>query len=329
MNTFETIKPIKNTQEIIAEKIKNNLDEFLQDAEHELSHETQNAIPALTESITESLQTQWNASENALEKVAYNKFKKEFIIGDTSATAGEIISSRHWGKSYAFPDELESSIQGKKLLREATTYHTMDRLTTILNHELATNLALKYESKDLFKSQAFQKIAERTAESAPASEQLGVFAESMMQGTLERIAIDREDLGLMVLPGNAAQDVLEKIDFVISTKTKKRGVGIETADPLYDEKHIGVQFTTNTAKAEYKKDQIEKSKLRGTPMDDIIYVALDQKTLAQAITTWKKAGEPLSGPWTFLEPTTRQGVLKELLGSVISEEQLGSVLKNS
>jgi hypothetical protein len=323
--SLETFIQPKNNQELIQGRLHHHLEEFLGDHKDSLSPETISALPIISKTISENIAVDWESSKE--NSVSYDKYKKSFILNQEKMSMGQLISSRHWGQKIAFPKSLESSLLGKKLLQHAVVHHTLDRVTTLLNHEMATNLAETYKTKDLFKSQAFEKIVERTREGMNASEQLGVFAESMIQGTLERIALDYEHLGLTILPGNASQDVLEKIDFVISTKQKKRGVGVEAVDPLYNEKHIGVQFTTNTSKSEFKKDQIEKSKLRGTLMDDIIYVALDHKTLVTAVEKWKQAGQPISGPWAYLDPDTRKGVLKGLLESVITEDQLASLLK--
>lgn len=239
---IEGISQPKNNQEIIREKLEHSLEKFLGDNKDSLSPETISALPIISKTISENITGEWESSKENI--VTYDKHKKSFILNGEKVSVGELISSRHWGKKITFPKSLESTLLGKKLLQHATVHHTLDRVTTLINHEMATNLAETYKNKDLMKSQAFEKIAQRTAGDSK-SEQLGVFAESMIQGTLERIALDYEHLGLTILPGNASQDVLEKIDFVISTKQKKRGVGVEAVDPLYDEKHIGVQFTTN------------------------------------------------------------------------------------
>lgn len=324
---FESSPAIQSPLENAHQKANDMVHEFIGNHETSLSQETLSALPAITRTIQENLRETWNNTPEH-RHVRYDKYKKSFLVGNQHVTAGEIIASRHWKETFAFPEQLDTSLAGKKLRNHALTYHTLDRVTTIINHEMAEHLEKTYADKDMMKSQAFGKIKERSQEGFH-SEQLGVFAESIIQGTLERIAIDCEDMGLEIIPANAGQDVLEKIDFIISTKQKRRGVGVETADPLYDEKHIGVQFTTNTSKSEFKKDQIEKSKLRGTQMDDIIYVALDHKTLAKAVEQWKKAGEPISGPWAYLNPHTRQAVLTNLLQGIITEEQLTRIKKQA
>ncbi len=316
-----------HTQEIVHERLISHIDEFLAEYTEMIEPGILEQIPTILTREQETLTKKWNSSF-ADNKVTYDKFKRRFMSGDARGTAGEFVASRHWGSRYAFPQELENSPLGKKLVREATTAHVCDTVTRKLNHVLATELATSYEDRDMGKAEAFRSIGKRSAETH-TNEQLGILAEGVIQGTLERLAIDYENLGLSILPGNAAQDVLQKIDFVITTKQKKQGVGVETVDPLYNEKHIGVQFTTNTSKESEKRDQIKKSKARGMTVDDIVYVALDYTTLVAAVAAWDKAGKPLVGPWGFLDTTTKQGVLKGLLESVLTEEQLASVLKQT
>lgn len=179
----------------------------------------------------------------------------------------------------------------------------------------------------MLKSKAYQAIADRsTLESS--SEQLGVIAESVMQGFAEMVAIDRPDLGISVAPANAYQDVAEKIDFIVTTKTKKRGAGIEVVDPLIEERHIGIQFTVNTSEKtrEHKHDQIEKAKARGTDLDDIVYFAFDVHMIRSAMNTWEQKGKPLSGIWGELSPEAQQRALDGLFTNVLSPEQQKSLM---
>ncbi len=151
-----------------------------------------------------------------------------------------------------------------------------------------------------------------------------------MQGFAEMVAVDRPDLGISVAPANAYQDVAEKVDFIVTTKTKKRGAGIEVVDPLIEERHIGIQFTVNTSEKtrEHKHDQIEKAKARGTDLDDIVYFAFDMKTLQQAINAWEQSGKPLSGVWNKLSKQAQVEAMRGLFETLLSDEQETSLLKS-
>lgn len=325
MTIYESFPKVesKSVSEQVEHTIMNRMEEFLDEQVSFISEHTHAVLPDLVKEQVQTLADSWNHAEvNSV--VSYDKYKKSFVAGTTPATAGEIIASRHWGHAYAFPEKLDASIQGKNARKNALAYHTTDTITEKLNHELATRFVVEYQNKDLLKAEAFQEVAKRT--DGNKSEQLGVFAEAIMQGVIETFAIDREDLGITVLPGNAYQDVIDKIDFIIATKQKKRGVGIEQAD-LSDEKHIGIQFTINTSKAVHKQDQIEKAKARGTHMDDIIYVAIDKKELSTAVEKWKKDGKNIRGPWNYLSADIRKNAIHALLGSVITPEQEQSIIK--
>lgn len=240
--------------------------------------------------------------------------KNKFKIGTTeNLTIGDIVSARRWGIDINPTEKTIESGQEKKLRKLINEKKSESIVYKHLNKELAEKLSEVYSKKDIFISSAYKKISERTG---TESKQLGVVAEQIIIGVLERIAIDRSDLGLSVIEANAYQDVNNKIDFILATKHKKRGVGVNRED-----KSIGVQFTTNIPKGEHKMEQIAKAKERGVDVDDIVYVAIDQKELAGAIHTWEKDNKPISGPWKFLPSKIREQVTKNLFTGLLEEEQ--------
>ena len=177
----------------------------------------------------------------------------------------------------------------------------------------------------MLKSKAYEHIAERSGEK---SEQFGVEAEQIVIGVLERLAIDRPDLGFTISEANAFQDVQNKIDFIINTKQKKRGVGVNREDVIFEEKSIGIQFTTNPKKSEHKAEQILKAKNRGVEVDDIVYVEIDSMVLHEAVREWGKAGKSIVGPWKFLPEGVRTQVLKNLFKGLLNEEQEKRLVKS-
>jgi hypothetical protein len=251
------------------------------------------------------------------------------LVNNEPVTAGQVVAARHLDSDIVLPKQLDQSGLGKKLRKTYIEQLIKDQLCTRLNYELATILAGEYRNRDLFKSQAYEKIAERSNLES-SKEQMGVIAESVMQGFTEMIAIDRPDLGITVAPANAYQDVAEKVDFIVTTKTKKRGAGIEVVDPLIEERHIGIQFTVNTSEKtrEHKQDQIEKAKARGTDLDDIVYFAFDMKTLQKAIHIWEQSGKPLSGVWHALPKGAQIEAIRGLFATLLTDEQEASLLKS-
>ncbi|MDB4984152.1 MAG: hypothetical protein JWM20_331 [Patescibacteria group bacterium] len=301
--------------------------EFLGDA---IEHLHEDQIAAIVErakssqsEILESIKTPSEHSRN----VSYDKFKKRFsVAGEEGVTMGQIIAARHMGMDVTIPEEVDQSGDGKKLRRILAEKISQDRIANDANRELGTVLSEKAKMRDMMKSEAYRKIAER---SGVESEQLGVKAEQIVMGALETIAIDRPDLGLSIASANAYQDVEEKIDFIISTKQKKRGIGIEKDEVSFDEKHIGIQFTINTSKREHKEDQIKKAKARGMDVDDILYVAIDMKILSLAISSWKKDGKSIKGPWSYLPESVRKAAIANLFDSVLTQDQVRGLVESA
>lgn len=256
--------------------------------------------------------------------VSYDKHKKSFFVEGAKVTPGQIIASRHLGFEFAVPTSLEQSGEGKRLRKKYITSVAEDHLFNQLNYSLADTLSQDVRKKDMLKAKAYGEIRDR---SNIESKQLGVLAEKVVTGFAEMIAIDRPDLGLTVTPGNAFLDVEQKIDFILETTHKKRGVGVEAGEVSEEHKSVGIQFTINTSKEESKLEQITKARERGMAVDDIIYVAIDQKTLKEALGAWEQAGKPLSGPMQFLPKQTQRKAISELFNNVLTEEQKQSLLK--
>lgn len=256
----------------------------------------------------------------------YDKYKKKFKIGkEEGLSIGSIVSARRWGIYISLPENINQSGEENKLNKIINTKKMELVLNSHLNKELAERLAEINRKKDAMVAIAYEKIAERTG---IESKQLGVMAEQIIIGVLEGISIDRSDLGFEVIEANAYQDVNNKIDFIVATKHKNRGVGVNKNEVSFEEKSIGVQFTTNISKGEHKADQIAKAKSRGVEVDDIVYVEMDQKILREAVSKWEKEGKEIAGPWKFLSPEIRKQILSNLLGGLLDEEQKKSLIKN-
>jgi len=308
-------RPINPEHRVMAEQ-------FLGDAIGYLS-------PESIDSIVVRAQELEVANDASFAYVTYNKYKKEFLLGKSVATKGQIISSRHFGTAVTLPDSLDQSFEGKTLRATYIQKLHQDFIVDELNKLLAESLARDIEHKDVLKAKAYTAIAERSGADKETNEQLGVIAEKLIYGVAEMISIDRPDLGITVHAANAYQDVEEKIDFIIATSHKKRGAGIETKDLEGEsqEKHIGIQFTINTSKESHKRDQIARAKERGIDVDDIVYLAIDSTLLRKAIGEWEKAGKPVSGPWAYLPTDAKHKAVSGLFQTMITPEQEASLLK--
>lgn len=317
---FEQIAPVVDQ---LASPLAESADRFLEDQKEFLSPEH---FSQIVEEVDSQRQRHMEdiGHEEGKRLVQYDKYKKSLTVAGEKSTLGEVVAARHLGIELALPASLESSGDGKKVRKLVVERNLEDVLFAKLNALLGSKLAETTRREDLLKAKAYEEIAKRSGEK---SEQLGVLAEQILIGVAETIAIDRPDLGITVLPANAYQDVEEKIDFIIESKQKKRGVGTEAKDLPEEAKSVGVQFTINTSKAAHKAEQIAKAKERGVHVDDIVYVAIEKKMLQEAVEKWTKAGKPISGPWAYLSEKTRRVTLQAIFGGVLSEEQERSLLK--
>jgi hypothetical protein len=80
--------------------------------------------------------------------------------------------------------------------------------------------------------------------------------------------------------------------------------------------------------AEHKMDQINKAKERGTDVDDIVYVDINDKLLKGAVSKWEKEGKTIAGPWGFLPNEIRKQTLARLFNGLLTVEQEKSLVKD-
>ena len=250
--------------------------------------------------------------------VSFDKDLKSFFIdGDKTKkiSLGEIISAQRLGFDFRLPKKLNQFEEGQKLIEMMAKNLLFEKF----NKELALVMSENTKHKDAFISKAYSEIAKRADNEGKSK---GIEAEGIVLGFLERITIDHPDFGITVTGANAHEDVEDKIDFIINQAEHiVRGVGINRSDFAFEKKSIGIQFTINTSAREKKLDQINKAKLRGVQVDDIIYVDIDQTILGTAIKEWKLNGKKMTGPFEYLPKDIKNSVIKNLLKGMITEEQ--------
>ncbi len=294
------------------------LNEFLDERERNLIGEEK--IKEIEDKTKEEV-----VETNSGKEISYDNRSKKFTIGTTETSMGELIASRHFGTKIKLPTENDKEAGDLKQLRKKySLFSRRNSFTTKLNSELAKKLS-ETETRNSGKKEAYDAIRKREEE---GSEQEGIVAEKMMIGALEMISIDRPDLRLEVRPSNAFQDVEEKIDFIITTKKKRKNIGIEEKNSKeFDEKSFGIQFTTNSSREEHKKRQIEKAKEMDLDVDDILYIAIDREVVHTALMDWEKKGKPITGPWGQLNKVTKTKALENIFKDILTEEQIKGILK--
>lgn len=312
---IETLPKVEKTPDFDYES---ELNEFLDEREKNLIGEEK--IKEIENKTKEEIFETASGKE-----VSYDKRTNKFTIGTTETSIGELVASRHFGTKIKLPIENEKEgIALKQLRKKYSSFSKRDSFTTKLNSELAKRLS-ETETRSDGKREAYDAIRKREVE---GSEQEGIVAEKMMIGALEMISIDRPDLRLEVRPSNAFQDVEEKIDFIITTKKKRKNIGIEEKNSKeFDEKSFGIQFTTNSSKEEHKKRQIDKAKEMDLDVDDILYIAIDRELVNTALVDWEKKGKPITGPWGQLNKVIKTKALENIFKDILTEEEIHSVLK--
>ncbi|HRH30978.1 MAG TPA: hypothetical protein PK886_02865 [Candidatus Paceibacterota bacterium] len=314
---YEGIQELPKIEKTPDFDYEGELNEFLDDREKNLIGEEK--IKEIENKTKEEV-----VETNSGKEVSYDKRANKFTIGLTETSIGELVASRHFGAKIKLPTENDKEAGALKQLRKKySLFLRRDSFTTKLNSELAKKLS-ESETRSSGKKEAYDAIHKRETE---GSEQEGVVAEKMMIGAIEMISIDRPDLRLEIRPSNARQDVEEKIDFIITTKKKRKNIGIEEKNSKeFDEKSFGIQFTTNSNKEEHKKRQIEKAKELELDVDDILYIAIDREIVHTALVEWEKKGKPISGPWGELNKFVKTKALENIFKNILSEEQIRSIL---
>lgn len=330
---FNQEKP--STAEITPEKIipkteafstlEKQADLFLGNEKDIIKHDVFLKILAEVNDMIPQIENDMKDSKNKW-SVRYDKYEKRFhTLLREKINVGDMISARRWGMNVFVRNSEKQSGDEKRFQKIMLEKLVNDKLHEKLNKELASELSEMTKMKDALMSNAYKKIAER---SDKKNEQLGIVTEQIVLGVLEGMSIDRSDLGFSVIEANAYQDVHDKIDFIIATKQKKKGVGINRNEVEFEGKSIGIQFTTNKSAFEHKTDQINKAKERGVEVDDIVYVDIDGKLMNEAIHKWENSRKPISGPWNFLPAEIRKQTLQNLFRGLLTEEQERSLVKD-
>lgn len=250
--------------------------------------------------------------------VEYDRRNKCFVVNNEHYTLGQIIAARRLGIDFHLPESLNESGDGKKLRKVLLEKMTTDKLYGELNKEIARMMSLITKINGIGLSNIYKEVGKR---SDGNSEQFGIRAEKIVLGFLEKISIDRPDLGIEVRESNAVEDVKNKIDFLVSSKHKVKGVGVNRNDFSFEEKTIGVQFTTNLSKRDHKVEQIANSKEGGVWVDDIIYVEINPSILSAAINKWETKGKKISGPFEELPEDIKNQIIMNLLKGMLTDEQ--------
>lgn len=260
-------------------------------------------------------------------RVSYDKHKKEFKADDGRVVPKSYFSvAPIWGKNFSFEDVENMSFEYKQMKSMYRKAWVKEQTANIFSPTIARVQSQRERKQDIFLSEAYSKLADRfEQETNGVRESLGSQAERVVRSFLTRISAEMQDLKISIHPANPYQDVSEKIDFIIEATSKKRGVGIEADENI--SQTVGIQFTVNNSKLEYKQDQINKAKNRALDVDDIILVSMSQDVLSKALDSWQKKGDLFEEPAESISSSVREQLIRQLFRSLVNEEEISLIVK--
>lgn len=230
--------------------------------------------------------------------------------GNRTITRGELLTDHEWGMEYTFDHSVD--------IHDIRSYY-WSRLKSDLREKLDRQIIaseVANQRGDTFKQHAYQEIGKSIEN---GNEQQGVIAEKMVRNFLKKIAIDH-NADFEIIEANAYQDVEQKVDFIIHRKSndKLRGAQVKESEHATD---IGVQFTINTDKTDFKEKQISKSKRRAKDFEDIVLVTLPANDASVLYKRWSH-NKTSGGPEKLWNKQVQEAVFRGVMTKVYSEDEI-------
>lgn len=239
-------------------------------------------------------------------------------------TMGQIMSNTIWNKEYylSFDSFSENKDEGINMYEDYIKYFTHQETLKILNKYIYEIEIPKNSSKDLFKMKSYKDSYEE-GDADIENMRSGILAEKLIRSFLTRISIDNKDLEIEISEVNIYQDIEYKIDLLIKSKHKNRGVKVST-DENEEEKVRKIQFTINSSpeSEELKKRQLEKA-------SDVILIKMPELEVRQTIRKWKENTNSTYGPDKYFDEETKQKILEKMLEGIATDEALDKIIKNA
>ncbi|MDD3150829.1 MAG: hypothetical protein PHV68_08335 [Candidatus Gastranaerophilales bacterium] len=246
--------------------------------------------------------------------------KKEgdfYFVDDIRVTLGTIFTDYDWGNDY--------NLDPLTVPRDVRKRYIVERTSSLIGELLDEQIAINEHSSGFTDEGKKQAYGTRLPENKKESLERGGFvAEKLVKTILKKLEIDHE-AEFDVKDVDFFEDVEYKIDFIVETKNRLRGVDVES-----DSKSTGIQFTINTNKdvGEKKGKQTEMSKQKMSltlekKVDDLVLVIIPLRHLMARYKDWVNAGMPPGGPEADnfdMKKRIIRGVLRELISSEKIEE---------
>lgn len=251
--------------------------------------------------------------------VEYNKYNKKsgkmfYINGDKKdvVTRGDMYTGHLWDQNFYLDPAKTPDAEIEKYLE----YRENQIIKDYIDKEIASEEVEYNEHRDLLKHKAYSEILKRKDS---GSEQSGIIAEKFIQSFLEKLSIDT-GVDFEIQQANTYQDVEYKMDFVVSRKSNKRGVQVETGE--IEEKN-GIQFTLNREKTGFKKEQVAKANKKleeESNINQVILVVLDSDNIMRNYKQWKLLhNKGPGGPDRYLshDPKKQQELKKQIVTQLL------------
>ena len=243
---------------------------------------------------------------------------------ETRLTLGDIITDMAWGLSYSLDPATVPRRAHKMMAVERTKGELMDLLNRQIAEEEGARMDKTEERRQMFRMISGELLAGREKLMSPEMQKMheGHVAEVMVENFFKKLQLDL-GVEINVQMGDLMQDMVQKIDFVVSRSRHRRGVGVETTDT----KNLGVQFTLRAdAHAIGKKQsQIKRAKkklVEKDRIDDIVLVSVPIVGITKQYKAWFKAGRPPGGPEQYWPEEVKEYVFKGVLDGVFEQEEL-------
>ncbi len=227
---------------------------------------------------------------------------------------GEVFAAREWGIFWRLDDSIDKHDQ------QAIMAHQMRSLVENAYNKQLLEFGRVNKLSDDRKRDTYAQLQDIPIQLENRGD--GFLAEKIVISLLKQLEHD-STLSIRVEAADVYEDVENKIDFIVTIESRRRGVEIDEQSS-----HIGVQLTmrTDTSKVQEKEKQIRASKQRGdADVDDIVLLSLPLKEVRSLFNTWrynkdgsKKSEKALDprGPNCFMSQELKESIVGALMSKL-------------
>lgn len=238
-------------------------------------------------------------------------------------TRGELLTDMIWGVGY----ELDPSSVPREIAKEYVHALTKQYLQALLDKQLVLyELSINTDEKE---RKSFSAIRERQEGGAEKLRQdQGFIAESMVFNLLKKCIIDHK-VPISIEEADAFDDVVNKIDFVISRNDRRQGIDIQAKKN--GEEPVGIQFTlmyrkdAMDGKRKTVLDALRRGISRELPVKNIEIVNIHPSYINRAVNKWKIKRLP-GGPDSKLAIAAQVDILQKILTPLFSEVEIDQII---